>query len=46
MTYAGQNKHGVTLRIGGGEAIECIIQDNLTGLLSFKIIACGHIVTD
>lgn len=46
MTYAGQNKHGVTLRIGGGEAIECIIQDNLSGLLSFKIIACGHIVTD
>jgi hypothetical protein len=46
MTYAGQNKHGVTLRIGANEAVEIIIQDDLTSLDSFHIIACGHFVTD
>jgi hypothetical protein len=46
MTYAGPEKHGVTLRLGAGDFLECIIQDNLSSLLSFKIIACGHIVTD
>lgn len=46
MTYAGPEKHGVVLRINSGEAIELIVQDNLSGLLSFRIIACGHIVVD
>jgi len=46
MTYAGQTKHGVTLRIGANESIEIIIQDDLSSLLSFHIIACGHFVTD
>jgi hypothetical protein len=44
MTYAGQEKHGVVLRLSGGEFIECIIQDDIDALLSFKIIACGHLV--
>jgi hypothetical protein len=46
LTYAGPEKHGVVLRITGGEAIEFIVQDNLSALLSFRIIACGHLVTD
>lgn len=46
MTYAGQNKHGVTLRIGANEAIELIVQDDLRTLNSFRMIACGHFVTD
>jgi hypothetical protein len=46
MTYSGQEKHGVTLRIGSDEAIEIIIQDDLSSLDSFHIIACGHLVTD
>jgi hypothetical protein len=46
LSYAGQEKHGVVLRITGGEAIEFIVQDALQTLLSFKIIACGHLVTD
>jgi hypothetical protein len=46
MTYAGPSKHGVTIRLGAGETLEFIIQDNLVGINSFKIIACGHIVTD
>jgi hypothetical protein len=46
LSYGGQEKHGVVLRITGGEAIEFIVQDNLSDLLSFKIIACGHLVTN
>ena len=46
MTYAGQNKHGVTLRIGADEGVEVIIQDDLTSLSSFRMIAAGHFVTD
>jgi hypothetical protein len=46
MTYAGQNKHGVTLRISANEALEIIIQDDLRGLDSLSVIACGHFVTD
>ena len=46
LTYGGSSKHGVTLRIGGGEYLEIIIQDDLSTLLSFRIIACGHQVTD
>lgn len=46
LTYAGQSKHGVTLRISPGESLEIIIQDDLSSLLSFRIIACGHLVTD
>jgi hypothetical protein len=46
MTYAGQEKHGVTLRIGANEALEVIIQDDLSELGTFRMIACGHFVTD
>jgi hypothetical protein len=46
LTYAGQNKHGVTIRLGANEYLEVIIQDDLTSLLSFNMIACGHLVTD
>ena len=46
LTYAGQEKHGVTIRIGGGESIEFIVQDDLSGLTQFRVIAAGHMVTD
>jgi len=46
MTYAGQSKHGVVLRIGGGEYLRFTVQDNLTDLLSFRIMAQGHAVID
>lgn len=46
MTYAGQAKHGVTLRIGAGESLEVIVQDDLSSLLTFHIIVAGHFVTD
>jgi hypothetical protein len=46
LTYGSQSKHGVVLAIGGGETLQIIIQDNITGLLSFRIMAQGHLVTD
>jgi len=45
-TYAGPSKHGVTLRLMGGEMLEVLIQDNLSGLESFRMMAQGHVVTD
>lgn len=44
LTYAGQEKHGVAIRIGPDENLEIIINDNLTGLSSFTAIAEGHVV--
>jgi len=45
-TYGGQNKHGVTLRLEAGDTLELLIQDDLTGLSSFNMMAQGHVVTD
>jgi hypothetical protein len=42
LSYGGQDKHGVTLRISTGDVIQWIVQDDLTGLLSMKISAQGH----
>lgn len=44
MTFAGQNKMGVAIRLPIGEDLEFVIQDNLTGIQSLKIVAEGHIV--
>jgi hypothetical protein len=44
LTFAGPSKIGVTVRLPIGEDAEIIIQDDLTDLTSFKIIAEGHIV--
>jgi hypothetical protein len=41
-TYAGQAKHGVTIRLTAGESLELLIQDNLTGLEDFRAMAQGH----
>lgn len=45
-TYGGQNKHGVTIRLEPGETLEVLIQDDLTGLEDFQMLAQGHVVTD
>lgn len=45
-TFAGQSKHGVAIRLGINESLELLIQDDLTGLNSFRILAQGHVVTD
>ncbi|MCK5603253.1 hypothetical protein KAR91_15325 [Candidatus Pacearchaeota archaeon] len=43
-SYAGPEKHGVTIRLFPGDKLEIIIQDNLTGLEVFNLMAQGHIV--
>jgi len=45
-TYGGQSKHGVVLRIEPGETLEILVQDDLTGLDTFQVMAQGHEVTD
>lgn len=42
-SYAGQDKHGVIIRLGLGETLELVVQDDLTGLLDFRMMAQGHV---
>lgn len=46
LTYGGQTKHGVVIRLAQDQPLEVIIQDDLTSLLSFRMSAAGHVVTD
>ncbi len=41
-TYAGQHNHGVILELLPGEFLEILIQDDLTGLDEFIMMAQGH----
>jgi len=43
-TFAGQSKHGVALRLIPGDTLEILIQDDLTGLTNFNMMAQGHFV--
>ena len=43
-TFAGPSKRGVTIRLSAGESLEWLIQDDLTGLDVFNLMAQGHIV--
>ena len=45
-TFAGQDKHGVAVRLEPGDELQLLIQDDLTGLQQFRVIAEGHYVTD
>lgn len=44
LTWGGQGNHGVAVRLDGalGEALELVIQDDLTGLTRFNMTAQGH----
>jgi len=42
LTFAGQNKLGVAIRIGQDDNLEVIVQDDLTGLVRLTMIAEGH----
>ncbi len=46
LTFGGQNKIGVVIRLPIGEDLEAWVQDNLLGITSFRIRAEGHIVED
>jgi hypothetical protein len=44
VTWGGQSKHGVVIRVDGalGEELQMVIQDDLTTLDRFHLIAQGH----
>lgn len=46
--FAGQDKQGVTIRLSSDtdDELQCVVRDNLSGLVSFRIKVLGHIVTD
>lgn len=44
LTYGGQSKHGVVIRLSPGEAIEFLIQDDLTGLTTANFMVEGHFI--
>lgn len=46
ISFAGQDKHGVALRISGTDQLQWIVQDDLTGLVSVKCALQGHKVFD
>lgn len=43
LTFAGQNKMGVVIRIGPGESLELLVQDNLESLLRLNVIFEGSV---
>lgn len=45
VPFSGPENHGVTIRLEPGDVLEMIIQDDLTGLSSFRMMAQGHFVT-
>ena len=48
VSFAGQSKRGVTIRLDGdtSDELQLLIQDDLTGLAKFTAIVQGHVVTD
>ena len=44
ITWGGQSKHGVVIRLEGslGEELQLVIQDDLRGLSRFHLTAQGH----
>lgn len=44
MSYGGQDKHGVTIRLAPTESLELLVQDDLSGLVRFIIAVQGHVV--
>jgi len=46
LSFGGQNKIGVVIRLEAGEDLELIVQDDLTGLTRLTVIAEGHVVVD
>lgn len=45
-SFAGQDKHGVAIRLSQGESLQLVIQDDLRGLTQFRCLAEGHEVQD
>jgi hypothetical protein len=46
ISFGGQDKHGVVLRLGTNDVLQFVVQDDLTGLVSLKAVVQGHITED
>ncbi len=46
LTFASQGKIGVAVRLSKGEDLEFIVQDDLSDITLFEVVAEGHIVED
>lgn len=46
LTFAGQNKMGVVIRLPLGDDLELIVQDDLTGIALLEVVAEGHILEE
>jgi len=46
MTFAGQNRMGVVIRLPLGTDLEFLVQDDLSAITLLEVTAEGHIVTD
>lgn len=46
LTFGGQSKVGVVIRLEDGEELQLIIQDDLTELLTFAVMVEGHLTDD
>jgi hypothetical protein len=46
ITFNGQDKHGVSLRVSGTEVLQWVVQDDLTGIDELIASVEGHKVTD
>ena len=46
FSFAGQEKLGVAIRLKKNERLEMVIQDNLSGLIDFKVMVQGHFTQD
>jgi hypothetical protein len=44
LTFAGSNKIGVAIRLGPGEDLELLVQDDLSDLVEFTAMFEGHVV--
>ena len=42
LTYAGQEKHGVTIRLEPNESIQLLVQDDLTDISGASLVIEGH----
>jgi hypothetical protein len=43
-TFAGPDKHGVAVRLDPGDSLQLIVQDDLSSLIKYRVIAEGHYI--
>ena len=46
LTYGGQSKHGVVIRLEPLESIELLVQDNLNSITTMNLMVEGHFTQD